>query len=203
MVGVVPVHVSVDNGVRFFSFFVSHAPLLFCDTQHRPDLFRVIQRTAPARSVQGADTNEGVMNEKGSHRSNPLQFLYGGMFVRKHKLSEPPLNLARGDSELEELETGEEPTMATTPSWWQKLALSLHGRPLACEEDPSQYDFAFSVRGMYKRGARPSERRNSGLTDRIYPFLTLFACPAPHRIFPGTTEPPVSFTKRRRMDLSP
>jgi hypothetical protein len=153
-------------GVRdaFFLFLTRAASSFVVHTQHRPDLFRVIQRTAPARSVQGANTNEGVMHEKGSHRSNPLQFLYGGMFVRKHKLPEPPLNLARGDAELEELETGEEPTMATTPSWWQKLALSLHGRPLACEEDPSQYDFAFSVRDMYKRGARPSERRNSGLT---------------------------------------
>lgn len=87
-------------------------------------------------------------------RSNPLQFLYGGLFVRRSNRGDPALpsvSLASRDSHtLEDVDLEDDAEMleedATTPSWWQKLAQSLHGHTLACDEDPSQYDFAFSVR---------------------------------------------------------
>ena len=91
-------------------------------------------------------------------RSNPLQFLYGGLFVRRirHDPALPSVSLASRDSHtMEEVDLDDAEEDATTPSWWQKLAQSLHGQTLACDEDPSQDDFAFSVR-LYQLSHRIS-----------------------------------------------
>ena len=99
-------------------------------------------------SEQQAHGSDGIMNDqKTTPRSNPLQFLYGGLFVRRNREDPlPSLSLASRDSQsLEDIELEEE-VHETTPSWWQKLTHSLQGQTLACDEDPSQYDFAFSVR---------------------------------------------------------
>ena len=86
------------------------------------------------------------MNLNDSTRMGPLQFLYGGLFVRKNrrrteKQVETTVSLASQDSQ-----TMEQPTLQeSSQSWWQKLAQSLQGQTLACDEDPSSYEFAFSV----------------------------------------------------------
>ena len=69
------------------------------------------------------------------------------MFVRRKNRADHPtsVSLASQDSQHTD-EEAEEEVVDFTPSWWQKLALSLQGQTLACDEDPSQYDFAFSVR---------------------------------------------------------
>ena len=84
------------------------------------------------------------MNTKPNTKSNPLQFLYGGMFVRRNRDEPlPSVSLASQDSQMiEEIEFQQE----ASQSWWQKLASSLQGHTLACDEDPSSYEFAFSVR---------------------------------------------------------
>ena len=116
---------------------ISH---FFC-LQHRPDLFRALQRTPSMRLRAENGTSDGIMNENGKSRSNPFQFLYGGMFVRKNKESLPSVSLASRDSESMEPPVFND----SAPTWWQKLAQSLNGQTLACDEDPSQYEFAFSV----------------------------------------------------------
>ena len=108
--------------------------------QHRPDLFRALQKT-PSMRLNTENGNDGIMNENETTKSNPLQFLYGGMFVRKSK--EPSVSLASRDSESAEQAAAYQDA---TPSWWQKLKQSLNGQTLACDEDPSQYNFPFSVR---------------------------------------------------------
>lgn len=86
------------------------------------------------------------MNDSGSTRSNPLQFLYGGMFVRRNQ-EEPLPSVSLASCDSESMDPGMDELHDSGPTWWQKLAQSLHGNTLACDEDPSQYDFAFSVRG--------------------------------------------------------
>ena len=84
------------------------------------------------------------MNDNQNTKSNPLQFLYGGMFARRKRADPlPSLSLASRDAQV--MDEAEEDVLDSTPSWWQKLANSLQGQTLACDEDPSQYDFAFSV----------------------------------------------------------
>lgn len=85
------------------------------------------------------------MNDSQNTKSTPLRFLFGGMFVRRNRADPlPSVSLASRDSQT--MDEAEEDVSDSTPSWWQKLANSLQGQTLACDEDPSQYDFAFSVR---------------------------------------------------------
>ena len=85
------------------------------------------------------------MNDNQNTKSNTLQNLLGGMFVRRKKAEPlPSVSLASRDAQV--MDEAEEDVLDSYPSWWQKLANSLQGQTLACDEDPSQYDFAFSVR---------------------------------------------------------
>ena len=88
--------------------------------------------------------SDGLMQTNPSTKSNALQFLYGGMFVRRNRDEPlPSVSLASRDSQVIE---AEEMQREAAQSWWQKLASSLQGQTLACDEDPSSYEFAFSVR---------------------------------------------------------
>jgi len=87
--------------------------------------------------------NDGIMNTNPNNKSNPLQFLYGGMFVRRNSDEPlPSLSLASRDSQSIE---AQEMQQEASQTWWQKLTSSLQGHTLACDEDPSSYEFAFSV----------------------------------------------------------
>lgn len=87
------------------------------------------------------------MNDSQNTKSTRLQFLFGGMFVRRNTAGPlPSVSLASRDSQT--MDEAEEDVSDSTPSWWQKLANSLQGQTLACDEDPSQYGFAFSVRSV-------------------------------------------------------
>jgi len=112
--------------------------------QHRPELFRALQRSNSVRAMESSESsgNDGIMNTSPNSKSNPLQFLYGGLFVRRNKDEQlPSVSLASRDSQSIE---AQEMVQEASQTWWQKLASSLQGHTLACDEDPSTYEFAFS-----------------------------------------------------------
>lgn len=166
--------------------------------QHRPDLFRAVQRSTSFkfRNDQSMHGGNGPLQPPQTSRTrafwaNPLQFF----LVRRHKttnnhningrMSLDGLELKQTYTNEDEYDEGglynhninhnnnnnnadnhtgqfridddeeydEEHVMdfedEPSHSWWQKLAASLHAGQnphLACDEDPSQYGFAFSVR---------------------------------------------------------
>ena len=94
--------------------------------------------------------SDGIMNDNQNTKSAPLQFLFGGMFVRRNKDEPlPSISLASRDSQAME-ESMEFHDSSSSQGWWHKLTHALQKETLACDEDPSQYDFAFSVRIMPK-----------------------------------------------------
>lgn len=116
--------------------------------QHRPELFKAIQRSQSLKQEKSdaAIASDGVMNTgtSSSQKRGFVQFLQAKLFARRGKDTNtlPNPSLASRDTlDEDEVEASE----TNTPSWWQKLAHSLQGKTLACDEDPSQYDFPFSV----------------------------------------------------------
>jgi len=128
--------------------------------KHRPDLYNAVQK------AQATPTNGKAkypFDEPGSagkspppRRSLPMQFLLGGMF--KTHSEEPQLSTphdiegqrhsgheSSDDSSVvfNDEEENSANYMNSNNHWWNVLMTSLQGKKLACDEDPTQYDFPF------------------------------------------------------------
>ncbi|KAL7569950.1 hypothetical protein ACA910_008607 [Epithemia clementina (nom. ined.)] len=134
--------------------------------EHRPDLYEVVQKstsssssvsavsisTNSARPMDGPGDPNG---ESSQRRLAPLQFLFGGMFQSlKGKANQdapppPPLHhnenfVISDDNDIEAVfSEGLGPSLEGSPNWWGKVLQGLKGSKLACDEDPSTYDFPF------------------------------------------------------------
>ena len=123
--------------------------------KHRPDLFEAVQR---AQISNSSSPNKDTPFDEPDHgssspRSTPLQFLFGGLFRKNAPSSE---NSAREDTSRAQNEESlehddfsvfeDEENPANYDSghhWWNNLMAALQTKKLACDEDPTQYEFPF------------------------------------------------------------
>jgi hypothetical protein len=133
--------------------------------ENRPDLLAAIQRSSRHNNASPSaghpdvtfssstreddpDTIMKVSNNNGSPRSNPLQYLYGGMF---NKQGSPLASQDGHEGEEAYNHQNQANNTPSSPTWWSKLASSLQesgrgsrGRgTLPCDEDPRRYPFPY------------------------------------------------------------
>ena len=123
--------------------------------ENRPDLYEAVQRstTSSAGSNHAHPFDEQGNSHSSSKKRNsqPMQFLLGGLFkMRKGNPTQEVLPQSSEEFRISDdhdlqasFSEGLGPMEGGAPNWWNMVVQGLTGSRLACEEDPSNYNFAF------------------------------------------------------------